>query len=271
MPVDNGGTHSAGLDDNDGFAPIRINSAATQAADATQKNNGTYADRCVTDSCMTFLALVPILQGSSGESTRDKELTEMVLNCSGDRFLLISSIYFGQIRKRYLHISLSVLDRFLEKLGAMLETYEYARSEQLQLLVTQFLNSTLHHWKEDIIANSDTAENISTLCRWLSSILKAGKIKSWKTRDCVARFMHSYILEDSGQKIWSMIPSDEDSDPGSLPTNLLPMLGADQDIRVRFRVAYTNASLFSVARETGHDPTQLYAELKGWLTNDIDK
>ena len=82
--------------------------------------------------------------------------------------------------------------------------------------------------------------------------------------------MKRYLAEDPGQVIWSTALPDEELgavESEALPAAILPMLGADQDIRVRFRVAFDNASLFGF----GRDPSQLYSEIKGWLTDDIDK
>lgn len=223
---------------------------------------------------MTFLAIVPILQSTSGEPTRDKDLTELVLNSADTAFLLVGPVYFAKVRQRILNISLNVLDGFLDKFDQMLKQYTYSRSEKLQLLTTQFLDATLHHWKQDNVSSSEVGDRIRDLCQWLSDTLRRNQIRSWRTRDCVARFMKRYLVEDPEQVIWTMVSPDDEGrniKTEASPAAILPMLGADQDIRVRFRVAFDNASLFTVARKTGRDPSQLYSEIKGWLTDDIDE
>jgi ataxia telangiectasia mutated family protein len=262
------------VDDGDGFAPIRTTHAITQSVETNQQADSVWAIQCIADVCMTFLAIVPILQSSSGEPTRDKDLTELILKCSDVKFLLVGPIYFGKVRQRILNMSLNVLDGFLDKFDRMLKPYIYSRSEKLQLLTTQFLDSTLHYWKQDTVSSSEVGERIRDLCHWLSNTLRRNQIRSWRTRDGVARFMKRYLTEDPEQVIWSMVLPDEEGgivESEALPAAILPMLGADQDIRVRFRVAFDNASLFSVARKTGRDPSHLYSEIKGWLTDDIDK
>lgn len=253
-------------DDRDGFAPIRTNHAIAQSAETGQQIDDTHSNRCIANICMAFLTVVPVLQSLSGEPTRDKGLTELTLNCSADNFLLLGPIYFSKVRQRVLYISVNVLGKFLEKFEVILRQYEYSRSERLQLLVTQFLESTLHLWKQDVVVSSDVGGSVCDLCQWLSDILRAEKIRSWRTRDRVARFMQQYILEDPTQVAWTTPDSDEE--PPSLPIDLLPMLGADRDVRIRFRVASSTARLFAVAHE---DPSELYMKIKGWLTNDIDE
>src|ERR1700733_7253389 len=156
--VDSGSYHAMDVDYGDGFAPIRTTHSITQAAEAIQQADSLQATQCIIDNCMTFLAIVPILQSSSGEPTRDKDLAELVLNCADDKFLLVGPIFFGKVRQRILNISLSILDGFLGKFEQMLKPYAYSRSEKLQLLTIQFLDSTLHHWKQDAVSSSEVGE-----------------------------------------------------------------------------------------------------------------
>lgn len=259
--------------DVDGFAPIRTTQAVTPSPEASLPMGGARASQRIADICMAFIAIVPILQSFSGESTRDKELVELVVNCADDKFLLIGPIYFEKIRRRVLNVNLNVLDCFLGKFEPMLMQYEYSRSEQLQLLVTHFLHSTLTHWLADAVSGTEVGEQIRALCRWLLHTLRGQKIRSWRTRDCVIRFLTRYISEDAAQVVWSIRPAEDvdDEEPDALPADTLPRLGADPDIRIRFRIAVASASLFSIARETGQDPSQAYVEIKECLTNDIFK
>lgn len=270
--IGSGTHHAMDVDDKDGFAPIRTSHNIAQSVETGQQANSTHASRFVTAISIAFLATVPILQSSSGEPTRDKDMAELVLNSPGDAFLLVGPTYFEKVRQGILSISLNVLDNFLNKFETMLTQYGYSRSEKLQLLTTQFLDSTLKYWLKDAVSNSEVGEHIRALCRWLSQSLRGQKIRSWRSRDCVVRFLTRYIAEDAAQAIWSIPPADEkdpDEKPETLPVAMLPMLGGDEDIRIRFRVAGANASLFSAARKTGRDPSQLYLEIKEWLTKDI--
>lgn len=263
--------HTMDIDDKDGFAPIRTSHNITPSTETGQRADSAHASRFVTSIGMAFLATVPILQSSSGEPTRDKDMAELVLNSSGDAFLLVGPTYFEKVRQGILSISLNVLDSFLDKFESMLTQYTYSRSDALQLLTTKFLDSTLKYWLKDSVSNSEIGEHIRTLCRWLLQSLQCQKIRSWRSRDCVAHFLTRYIAEDAAQTVWSISPADPDGEPGTLPVTMLPRLGADEDIRIRFRVAAANASLFSAARKTGQDLSQLYLEIKNWLTKDILK
>jgi serine-protein kinase ATM len=250
-------------DDKDGFAPIRV---SQQSPEARQQTEERIAHRYIVEVSMAFLAVVPILQSTSGEPTRDKELTDLVLQ-SESKFHLIASVFFKNVRLRYLSLSASSFDRFLKKIGDLLQQYNYSRSENLQLLVTQFLDSTLHIWSQESMANSEVGDDVRALCHWISSILRDGKIRSWKPRDYAARFLDRYLHKDPNHTVWAR----DSVDIESLPANLLPILGADRDIRIRFRVAVLNARLFSIARTVGQDALLLYDTIKRSLTTNLQK
>lgn len=259
--------------DRDGFAPIRTTQVIAALADTGHETSRRQGERRIATLCVNFLAIVPVLQSSSGVPTRNKELTELVLNCPDEEFTVLSPAFFGNIRHKYINIGHVVLDNFLEKLNIMLRKYRYSRSESLQCLVTEFLDSTLDQWSAESVACSDVGEKVRQLCRWLGDMLLGNKIRSWRTRDAVCRFLTRYIVSDPAQSIWSTpLPDDEDEvDKDALPASMLPRLGADQDIRIRFRAATANAMLFEVARRSPRDPAELYANIKGWLTTDIDE
>lgn len=261
------------VDDRDGFAPIRTTQVIAALADTSHQTSGMLGERRIASICVNFLAVVPVLQSSSGAPTRDKELTELVLNCPDDKFLLLSPAFFGNIRRKYINIGHVVLDNFLGNFEFMLQQYQYSRSENLQYLVTEFLDSTLDQWSVEPVAGSDVGGKVRLLCRWLGNTLQGNKIRSWRTRDVVCRFLTRYIVSDPAQIIWSTpLPDDEDEvDGDALPASMLPRLGADQDIRIRFRAATANARLFEVAKRCPRDPGELYANIKRWLTTDIDE
>jgi len=260
-PDDSAFVHSIEVEDRDSFGPIRTIQPSPKAR---QQKSDSAAYHCIAEVSMAFLVVVPVLQSASGDPIRDKELTEFVLS-SDDNFRLVASLFFDNVGRRLLKLSVTNLDNFLQKIGALLGQYKYSRCEKLQLFVCHFLGSTLHLWLHDS-ANGDVGEHLRTLCHWLSNMLKDNKIRSWKLRDGIARFLDKYLTHDPNQTVWSRGASEFQD---MSPAELLPMLGADEDIRVRFRAAVANARLFSVARTIGEDALQLYDNIKKCLTTDL--
>jgi ataxia telangiectasia mutated family protein len=254
--------------DNDGFGPIRT-TATRQSSDVSEDGDASYFSRIVLEVCIAFLTVGPALQSASGEPTRDKPLTELVLNCAELRpsvFLLVCPILFQKTRQGFVNLSVKNLDSFLDELSHVLRLYEYARSRRAQLLATQFLDSTLDTWASRQIVMGEILGKVRYFCGWLSGALRKQKIRDWFVRDFLARFLDRYLAKDPDQFAWS-----DEEEPKNLPDALLPMMSSDEDIRVRFRVAVINARLFAVARHMGRSALSLYDSIKHWYTVDLDK
>ena len=110
---------------------------------------------------------------------------------------------------------------------------------------------------------------VQHFCGWLSVALKKQKIRDWSVRDFLARFFDRYLARDPDQSVWS--GPDEEQHTENVPDALLPMMTADEDIRVRFRVAVINARLFTVPRHVGQSAVSLYNSIKEWYTVDLDE
>lgn len=261
------------IDDRDGFGPIRT-VAAQQAPETNNHTGESKAAGCIVQVCIALLTKLPVLQSASGEPTRDKTLTELVIDCAEvrpEKFLLICPIFLDSIKRRTLNLSTHSLASLVGKFEPFLIQYEFAKSERLQLLVTRLLVSTVHIWLPGSVAMSDVGSDIRQLWDWLANSLKSGKIRGWRVRDAFARFLDRYLSLDPGQGAWSL--GDEDEDAKRIaersPSALLPMLGSDRDMRVRFRAAVLNARLLPLCRQVGCSDIDMYMTIKQWYTDEL--
>lgn len=263
-------------EDNDGFGAIRTvtDNAPPQSKQRQATGPGTTFSRCIMSVCTSFLAVCPILQSSSGEPTRDRELTEMLLNADGDDFILAAPAYFRNVEHRTLNINATVLDNCLVKIGSLLQQFMYSRNEALHALVVQFLQATSFLWVQDSIADTDVGGAIRELCQWLVGMYESGKMSSWKIRDAFAIFMEKYLALDPFERVWTTPDEKEDGtiEVSTAPSALLPDMSTDEDIRVRFRVASANARLFGLPR-LGNDKTamEIYIDLQSRLGTELEK
>lgn len=264
-------TGHATSDDNDGFEPIRT-AANSRPTDASNRHE-IFSSRCAMETCIAFLTVGPTLQSASGEPTRDKILTDLILNCAESQpevFLLVCPILFDQIRRGYVNLSVKNLDSFLDALAGLLQTHTYSLTKRSQLLVVQFLDATLDVWSSRLISIGEVLHKCQGFCDWLSGTLRKQKIRAWSVRDFFARFLDRYLSKDPEQLSWAGSDSIADS-PDGLPDALLPMMTSDEDIRVRFRVAALNARLFGLPRHQGRSALDVYSSIKKWYTVDLDK
>ncbi|KDQ61410.1 hypothetical protein JAAARDRAFT_509432 [Jaapia argillacea MUCL 33604] len=258
--------------DTDGFGSSTRTHHTPLQLDGPLNSDNSHIFQSILASSITFLALAPVLQASSGEPTRDRELCEFLLQCDGDRFVLAGSPYFDNVQNRTLSLTVATVEKFLDKFGTLLDQYAFSRSERLQLMLIHFLDSTSYTWLNHAIINAEVGGQIRNLSHWLSTMLQKGKIRSWKIRDRLAAFLDHYLVQDPSQGVWK--PGEDDDAPATadsivLPSAILPTLGRDEDIRVRFRVALTNCRLFSLIRSLNEDPKDLYMAIRTHLCTDL--
>ncbi|GBE86665.1 hypothetical protein SCP_0905450 [Sparassis crispa] len=256
------------IDKKDGFGPVRTPEGAGHGAAV----GGISVNEHSVDVCITTLAVVPILQSASGEPTRDKELTDLILGCENDDFTFLASSYVRNIQQGTLNLSPSHFHRLLTKSGELLMDYRYARNERFQSLVIRLLDATASIWIQPSVAAGKTGDCIRSLYEFFSRALLTGKIPSWRVRDHLACCLIDYLRQDPTQTVFAgpLMDEDEDWGPQNYPLAVLPTLGADEDIRVRFRAAVINAHLFAIAQINGQKPEDLYTSIKGYLCRTLE-
>ncbi|KAE9399525.1 hypothetical protein BT96DRAFT_965594 [Gymnopus androsaceus JB14] len=230
----------------------------------------TLAMRSVAGICISFLSVGPLLQQASGEPTRDKDLTELMLDCAENestisRFLLVCPVYFDNLRNQNLNLSHNHLDRFLTVLGSLIQGYEYAKNENFLLQLISFLDATLFLWISLAVADPDICDNFRQVAIWFSKYLVNGRFDSWRVRDAITRLCDRYLAQDPTQQVW-LDPEEKKKDIYS-PLHVLPTVLADADIRVRFRVAVISAHLFDITKEK---PMDFYDTVRGYYAVDLD-
>ena len=256
--------------------------------EAQRQSSGRVHVESILAVCMSFFALGPILQSSGEEPTRDRELTDIVLNCDGDEFLLASRAYLVNVRRRALNINMATLDNLLVKFASLSTQYIYQLNDELKLMIIRLLDSTAHLWTQPDLVGYDTVDKVRNFFGWLLELVritkdedgrkKKTKIRSWRVRDDFVAFLVRYMSLDPFERIWatrspSVDAGDADSSDGfppTLPSQALPTINQDDDIRVRFRSAYANATLFNLSRFNNNQPMVHYREIHASLCTNVE-
>ncbi len=273
-------------DDQDDFGLTRGTTTAAPIEAQRQSSGKTYVE-AILGVCMSFLAMGPILQSSGEEPTRDRELTEIILNCDGDEFLLTSKVYLANIRRRTLNINPATLDNLLVKFDSLSGQYIYQLNDELKLMIIRLLDSTAHLWTQTDLIGYDTIDKVRGFFMWLLGLVRVTKdedgkrtktkVRSWRVRDAFVAFLARYLALDPFERIWatrspSVDAGDADSSDGyppTLPSHTLPTINQDDDIRVRFRSAYANATLFNLSRFSNEEPMAHYREIHASLCTNV--
>ncbi|KAH9066543.1 hypothetical protein EDB87DRAFT_1718946 [Lactarius vividus] len=273
-------------DDEDDFGPANTTSTATPV-EAQRHSSGRVPTEAILEVCVSFLAVGPILQSSGEEPTRDRELTDIVLNCDGDEFLLASKAYLASVRRRALNINLTTLDNLLVKFASLSAQYIYQLNDELKLMIIQLLDSTAHLWVQPDHIDSDTVDKVRNFFEWLLKLVQVTqdedrngartKVRSWKIRDAFVAFLVRYIALDPSERLLETrrsldddcSASDSDSSP-TFPSDVLPTINQDDDIRVRFRSACASAMLFDLPRFRDGQHMILYSGIHSRLCNNVE-
>ena len=248
------------VDEADGFGPIRT--SQTAQTEKRLEINTTLLH--IARICIGFLSLIPILQSANGETTRDKELLEIILNADGDTFLAMMPSYSDNVRRGRFNLGINATDTLLLRFSQHMGDPSFAKREQTHLEVIRFLDSTIGVWLQP--SAEDVLNKVQFLFKFYSDMIVRKKVRSWRIRYAFACFMSNYLNKDPWQKAWNIVEVD-----CSLPSELLPQLGADEDIRVRFKLATLSAKLLSPSNLADKDASTVYLELKAGLSTDLSQ
>ena len=268
-------------EDEDDFSLTGGTSTAAPV-EAQRQSSGRVHVESILGVCMSFLAMGPILQSSGEEPTRDRELTDIVLNCDGDEFLLASKAYLVNVRRQALNINLTTLDNLLIKFSSLSTQYIYQLNDELKLMIVRLLDSTAHLWTQPDSVGHDTVDKVRNFFAWLLELVRITKdedgkrsktkIRSWRVRDAFVAFLVRYMTLDPFERIWDDAGDADANDgfPPTLPSHTLPTINQDDDIRVRFRSAYANATLFNLSRFNNNQPMVHYREIHASLCTNVE-
>ncbi|KAI0640810.1 hypothetical protein C8Q79DRAFT_1015032 [Trametes meyenii] len=246
-----GSEGSTSADDHDDFAPIL---EVGWSAEASQKVSGALIHyRHITNTCVTALSVLPILQSLSGEPTHDRQLIELLTGCDSSEFLILAPPCLNNIEQKRLHLNASNLKGLLEQVDWLCTQYAYKHNEEAQLLIVRTLEATSHLWRGSLVVDEDLREKIEAYCSQCIALLRNQEQPSWRVRDAIVCFLDRYLALDPAQEYWPS--SDVTAD---LPAAVLPTFGDDDDIRIRFRVAAVSPRLFAVCRLADDKPKDLY-------------
>ena len=262
-----GGTEAIHRSD-DGFGPIRT--AHTTASTGSARDVATTThNRRILETCIIALAVVPILQAPSGEPTRSKDLTELVLNSNPDEFILLAPPFCDQLSQRTLSVSTPSLEALLQKLDDICMPYAYKHNDETLLLVVRLLDATSSTWLDPSMVSTTVGKAARFYCWQMVKRLRQKGQRSWRVQDAIIRFLDAYLVKDPKQEIWKIPVDDEGVEEDELPATVLPTFGRDRDIRIRFRVAAVSPRLFTAGRIAKRDLlTGVYTEIRSNLSAD---
>ncbi|TFK73765.1 hypothetical protein BDN72DRAFT_956320 [Pluteus cervinus] len=253
-------------DERDGFGEIRT---STQDAHKQPQDSATF--RSILQLCTGFLTAGPFLQ-FSGEPSRDPDLVNVIVECSDSRqeqFLIFGPIFLHQVRQRILGLSPDQLSDVIQCFESILGSYTYGRNETFFLLLVHFLEATMSMWLSDNCEEDIGVRIQAIFSHLLSTIRKKRNTLSWKVKNRVAQFF-THLLVNFPEMDQKFVAESQEDDLDFSPRIAVLSMGGDDDIRVRFRVAVTNAGLLAVSDKFGMDSGDMYGEVKRYHVLELE-
>ncbi|KAJ3555154.1 hypothetical protein NM688_g2731 [Phlebia brevispora] len=223
--------------------------------------------RRLVDIVISSLAAFPVLQSASGESTRDRELLNIVAGKDIDAFLLLAPAYLRNVREGMLIMNSHSLEVILNVCANATCAHAYQTNLNFHLLTVQVLRSTMNVWVPQSIEGTAAGKSARELCGWVYRMYGRGT-SSWRFRDCFVQLLEEFVAADPGQMAW---PGSFNGTPSTPPSKLLPEMGGDSDVRVRLRAAVSNARILRLASDLGESSRKLYTAVRTQLSTYIDR
>lgn len=252
-------------DEKDDFAPIRT----SQSTGAVATSEETHADRRLQDVsriCVDILTMIPILQSSERQATRDKSMAELVCeSIDNETFFVLMEPFICHIFMKNIYIGPSILDRLFTHLGDLLATYKFGQSETVQMLVMSLLHATVNVWSDAYSAGEDVAMKARVFYRWAVDGFQKNQLRSWRTRNKMVHFLELFLHMDPREAFVTSNTDSDEFDVEDFPGRILPLFNKDCDIRVRFTAACSSARLLSTSYILGKDPMHVYGYIREQL------
>ena len=170
--------------------------------------------------------------------------------------------YSENVRCGRFNLGVNATDTLLLRFSQHMRDPAFAKRETMNLEVIRFLDATIGVWLQPSAV--DALCKVQFLYKFYSDMIVGKKVRSWRVRYAFSCFMSSYLNKDPWQKAWNDAEVD-----CCLPSELLPQLGSDEDIRVRFKLATLSAKLLSPTNLAEKDAPTVYRELMEGLPKDL--
>lgn len=232
-------TTSSNLTEDADFGPIRITTSTQMTGRAMLESGSSLA----TGTCLNIAARMLITMAYFGEADRKpvrlRSIVKSIIEDTGVRFIVVGNQLLDALQSGYFVFAGSELESIMEKIGTeLLPSYEYSRTEDLQLFVIKFLLATVTQWGREETMELPYVDKARKLSAWFSGQLLASNIPSYRIRiACVQlleRFLTSKDLTNFGHESEAL--ACRNGEPVT-PEDVLIHLLDDADFRVRFRLA----------------------------------
>lgn len=236
-------------DDANGWGRVRqakVDSSSLLKPAESLGHDG-FATSLSANICVSALIHVHRLAGGAQLLKQiNKHLLELLLDGNLTAIDRAGVEVFRAIRDGTLSLTRRSATALMTTLGTeYLPSYQYVKSEHAQMLVLDYLESTMELWLESGKNDTDLAARSEEFCTHFSRSLKKTRGMSWRVRVRTSAFFEALLKATSSRDAWRT-NSDEPFSSAKL-SELLSCQTGDPDMRVRYEAAFMTAAIVEAA------------------------
>lgn len=263
LKLDSAATHQT-ADDAD-FGPIRVTASTQMTGRATLDAGTSLATSTCLSVALRALLTPSYFKEADRKPVRMRSLVKQLLEDTGVRFILVGEHLLEALQSGYLSLSSNELEGIVDKIGTeLLPSYEYSRTEDLQLFVVKFLQATASQWGREEAMEMPYVDKARRLSAWFAGQLLVDNSLSWKVRNACIDLLDHFITSRRVDPLLfghdTELSACKDGVPVSPDVILIGMLD-DADYRVRVKLAPVLGRLCSYIHRVGRQSFSIWTKI----------
>jgi ataxia telangiectasia mutated family protein len=273
--------------DDDGFGAVRAGSSSQLPV--TSSHNENAVATCISTCVRGIVTLSLFKPKPSQAASQTDVLVDCLVNGSGAKVglctyllhnvlvgltctrlqvLAVGGPIFDAILGGRLRFDVSDYNAILDKFGEeLLPSYDFGRSEGIQLLTLRFLEATAPLWVNDSSATSEFTLNTRRVTDWFIEQLAKCRIFSWRIRLNLLALLDLTVRLDPSSSAFD----DPETEDGVLPVTVIPSLIGDPDFHVRYHVSSCVAHLFEISQSENSNIDKLWIDVRDHVPRNLDE
>ena len=232
--------------EDDEFGPIRTTTSVQMTGRALNDSHQAESSAICLSIAMGTLATMAYYEGGGQKAARLKAVVKAMLDGTGAQLALVGPHLLATVSAGFVTLSPTELDDMVDRIGGeLLPSYEYARSSQIHAFVLAFLKATTLTWGREETMELPFVDKARRLSAWFTAQMLSENIALPSIRIAFIELAESFLQPELSTFAWS-----HESEPGAChqgvpipPISILIRMLADQDFRVRFRLATVMGAL----------------------------
>lgn len=255
-------THGADELPDDGFGAIKTTTSSQMTGRAMYHARSARATATCLSLCIRIVTTSAYFDEGGRAAIRLRDVVKDMLQGTGNHLIALGLPVLVMVDREYVQLASSEIEGLLERIGGeLLPSYEYARSERLQVFVLRFLRSTARLWGKVNLMEDAFVDNARKLSAWFTAQLLEDAISSYRIRNALIDLLSDFLtfdLDGWGHESEERACIDDSPIP---PISILIESLKDPDLKTRFKLAPHLGSLCAYAHQAQQQESTIWEDI----------